>query len=134
MAGGDTRGLRWWPTELRHPLFLAGAGLYLFSLLNRHWPVRALPATLNSHLADVLALPLLLSLTLSMMRRLYFRQPAFVLPGSWVVGTWLSVSLVFELLLPLLRPRTYTADWLDVVAYGLGGLVFWRWLNRPARR
>lgn len=134
MAGGNARGLRWWPPELRQPLFLALSALYLFSQLNRHWRFWALPAALNSHLADVLTLPLLLSITLSIMRRYYFRHPAFVLPGSWVVCTWLSVSLIFELLLPLLRPRAFTADWLDIVAYGLGGLVFWRWLNRPAQR
>ncbi|WBA43358.1 hypothetical protein [Hymenobacter canadensis] len=134
MAGGNARGLRWWPPELRHPLFLALAALYLVARLARHWHIRVLPAALNSHLADMLALPLLLTVALSIMRRLYFRQPAFVLPGSWVVSTWLATSFLFELLLPLLRPRTYTADWLDVVAYGLGGLVFWRWLNRPASR
>ncbi|AII53542.1 hypothetical protein [Hymenobacter sp. APR13] len=132
MAGGNARGLTWWPPELRHPLFMALAVLYLLARLARHGRTWALPAALNSHLADVLALPLLLTVALSLMRRLYFRQPAFVLPGSWVVSTWLSVALVFELLLPRLRPRTYTADWLDVVAYGLGGLIFWRWLNRPA--
>jgi hypothetical protein len=132
MAGGDARGLRWWPAELRQPLFLVLAGLYLFSLLNRHYRFWALPAALNSHLADLLALPLLLTVTLSVMRRQYFRQPAFVLPGSWVASTWLSTSGLFEVLLPLLRPHAFRADWLDVVAYGLGGVVFWRWLNRPA--
>ncbi|WBO86387.1 hypothetical protein [Hymenobacter yonginensis] len=134
MAGGNARGLRWWPPELRHPLFLALAALYLLARLARYGHTWALPAPLNSHFADVLALPLLLTVALSFMRRLYFRQPTFVLPGSWVVSTWLSVALVFEVLLPRFRPRTYTADWLDIVAYGLGGLIFWRWLNCPASR
>ena len=132
MARDAAGWLKGWPPELRHPLFLALAALYVFSFCNRRWQVVALPALVDFHLADVLALPLLLTLGLSVMRRLYFRQPTFVLPAPWIFSTWLVVSLWFELLLPHLRPGTATADGLDVGAYAVGGLVFWRWLNRPA--
>ncbi|UOG73016.1 hypothetical protein MTX78_12865 [Hymenobacter tibetensis] len=120
-----------WPLEFRHPLFVAMAGLYALFFYNRRWGHWELPAVLNAHLADVLALPLLLTVALWFMRRLYFRQPAFVLPFSWVASTWLLLAVCFEGVLPLLKPAA-TADPLDVVAYAVGGLVFWRWLNHPA--
>ncbi|MFD2783968.1 hypothetical protein [Hymenobacter rubripertinctus] len=125
------------PAELRHPLFLLGAATYGGLALYRHagarsvhWP--PLPELVRHHLTDLLTLPLLLTLALWALRRLYFRQPAFVLPASWIFSAWLVVAVWFEGLLPRFDARA-TADWLDVGAYALGGLLFWRWLNRPAR-
>ncbi len=125
------------PAELRHPLFVLGTAVYVVLVVYRHggplaarWHWPPLPALVRHHLADVLTLPLLLSLELWGLRRLYFRQPAFVLPASWIFSSWVVVSIWFEGLLPRFDASA-TADWLDVVAYALGGLLFWRWLNRP---
>jgi hypothetical protein len=126
-----------WPRELRHPLFLIGTALYMVAVAYKyggsvlgHWP--PLPPLLRAYLADVLTLPLELTLALCAMRRLYFRQPAFVLPTSWIFSTWVVMAVWFEGVLPRYDARA-TADPLDVVAYALGGLVFWRWMNLPDR-
>ncbi len=136
MAGHDSGWLKWWPPELRHPLFLVGAGLYLLSAAHKRnivepWPFW--PHFLTSYLADFLALPLELTLALWLLRRFYFRNPTFVLPTSWIIGTWVVFAVWFEGILPHFSTAA-TADWLDVLAYGVGGLVFWHWLNRPAPR
>lgn len=127
--------MKWWPRELRHPLFLIGVVLYLLATLHKrgvgpqfHWP-----PILTFYLADALALPLVLPLLRWLMRRFYFQRPDFALPFSWVLGTWLTFSIWFEGLLPYFS-ATATADPLDVVAYAVGGLIYWRWLNRPAFR
>ncbi|WP_019947288.1 hypothetical protein [Hymenobacter aerophilus] len=124
------------PAELRHPVFVVGVLTYLALILYKQnsplvagWPRP--PALLRAHLADALALPLLLTLALWGLRRYYFRRPAFVLPRSWIFSTWLVFSLWFEWLLPRLDAHA-TADWRDVLAYALGGLVFARFMNRPA--
>ncbi|NVO84592.1 hypothetical protein [Hymenobacter terrestris] len=134
-GGGRMSGRRL-PAELRHPLFVGGVGIYLVLILYKTgsplvagWPLP--PALLRAHLADALALPLLLTLELWLLRRYYFRRPSFVLPTSWIFGTWLVFSLWFEWLLPRLDIRA-TADWRDVLAYALGGLIFGLWLNQPA--
>jgi hypothetical protein len=120
------------PRELRRPLLIAMALSYCAIFINRHWGHWPLPPAINSYVSDLLALPLLLTVVLACMRHLYFRQPAFVLPVSWVLSTWLALSVWFEVVLPRWRPAIATADALDVVAYGIGGLIFWQWLNRPA--
>jgi hypothetical protein len=74
-------------------------------------------------------MPVVLTLALAV-QRLVRQQPQFVLPTSWMFGAWLSFSLWFEWLAPYWQPARYTADWLDVIAYGLGTLFFARWLNR----
>ncbi|UOQ64536.1 hypothetical protein [Hymenobacter volaticus] len=94
-------------------------------------PLPYWPTLLASYLADVLTLPLELTLLRWIMRRFYFRTPVFVLPLSWVVATWLTISIWFEGILPYFS-RTATGDPFDVAAYAVGGLLFWRWLNQPA--
>lgn len=119
--------------ELRQPLFLVGAALYLLAIMHKRGvgPLPYWPPLLASYLADVLTLPLELTLLRWVMRRFYFRTPVFVLPLSWVVATWLTVSIWFEGILPYFS-RAATGDPFDVAAYALGGLIFWRWLNQRA--
>lgn len=127
---GDYGHCRLALAPLRRPLFVAAASLYgLMQLLTRglRYP---LPHWTTSWLADALAMPVILTLAL-VAQRLLRRQPAFVLPPSWLLAAWLYVSCWFELLAPWLRPARYTADWLDVLAYAAGTLAFGRWLNRP---
>ena len=109
----------------------AGTLIYVLLYLNKRWLHQPLSELVTSYLADVLALPLTLSAALWLLRHMYFRQPDFTLPGSWVVATWAGWSLWFEGVLPRLQPQA-TADVGDVLAYALGGWLFWRWLNVPA--
>jgi len=119
------------PREFRHPIFLALATLYALKIGSRFFGYGPLPALLTSYLADLACLPLELTLALVFFRRVYFRRARFVLPTAWIFSAWLLTAGWFELLLPRLSPVA-TADPLDVVAYALGGLIFGRWLNRPA--
>ncbi|WP_324671965.1 hypothetical protein [Hymenobacter sp. GOD-10R] len=75
-------------------------------------------------------MPILLTLALVIQRRLTHNL-TFTLPDSWLVATWLYVSVVFEVIVPNWSAR-YVHDPLDIVAYALGTLAFRYWLNRPA--
>ncbi|RYU81279.1 hypothetical protein [Hymenobacter persicinus] len=119
------------PREFRHPLFVAGVAAYGLVQFNRFVVPGLLLPLLTSYLADLVCLPLELTVALVGLRRLYFRRPGFVLPTAWIFSTWVVTALWFELALPHLQPSA-TADPLDVVAYALGALAFGGWLNRPA--
>ncbi|WP_052732229.1 hypothetical protein [Hymenobacter terrenus] len=121
--------MRRWP-EFRQPLFVGAVLLYGAYQLSR-WVLHVpLPLVLTSYLADLAALPVLLSLALTAQRRLGNHSPSFVFPDSWLLAAWLFVSVWFEVLLPHFSAQA-VADPLDVVAYALGTLAFRRWLNRP---
>jgi hypothetical protein len=122
--------MRQWP-EFRRPLFVGATLLYGAYQLNRRVLHEPLPPVVTAHLADLAALPVLLTLALAAQRRLGNHSPAFVFPSSWLLAAWAFVSVWFEVLLPLFSSRA-VADPLDVVAYALGTLAFRRWLNRPA--
>lgn len=120
---------RW--AEFRRPLFCGAMLLYGALQLNRrmlHWP---LPTLLTAYLADLAALPVILTIALATQRRLERRPHTFVLPDTWLLAAWFGVSIWFEGLLPLFSAKA-VGDPLDAVAYAVGVLAFRRWLNRPA--
>ncbi|RNI31299.1 hypothetical protein [Rufibacter latericius] len=107
------------------PLFWILAALYL-----AHRSLVLLevsrPAWLRFYLDDLLCLPLLLTVTLFLMRFLYGPQVRFT---KYHVGfVILYVSLAFELVFPTFLPR-YTGDPVDVLLYAVGGWLFYRFLN-----
>lgn len=118
-----------WP-ELRRPLLVGSVLLYSALYLNRHLLHYPLPPWLSAYGADLLAMPILLSLTLTLQRHLFPHFRRLVLPDSWLLGAWLAVSVWFEGVLPYFSVLA-VADVLDVVAYGVGTLAFRRWLNCP---
>jgi len=115
--------------ELRHPLFVVAAALYSLYKVLRFFGSWALPTYVTGYLADLVCMPILLTLTLVVQRRLT-RNLAFTFPDSWLAAAWIYVSVVFEAIVPHWSPR-YVPDPLDVVAYALGTLAFRHWLNRP---
>ena len=78
---------------------------------------------ISSHLADVICLPLMLLLAQSIIRKLKGNQE-LRLGVKHILFTWIYVSMVFEWLLPKFSSK-YTADFLDVFYYLMGGLLFY---------
>jgi hypothetical protein len=117
--------------EFRQPLFVTAALLYGLLQLNRRVLHTPLPSLLTSHLGDLLAMPVLLTLALAAQRHLGNKSPDFVFPDTWLLAAWLFVSIWFEGLLPWLSAQA-VADPLDVLTYALGTLAFRHWLNLPA--
>lgn len=115
------------PAVLRHPLFWGCAMLYGGYQLNHYWLRQPLPLALTFYLRDLLCLPLMLSLALAAHQLVYDRQAT--LPVSWVLAAWAAVALWFEVLLPRWAPHAVADAW-DVLAYGIGALIFHRWLNK----
>ncbi|MBH8557163.1 hypothetical protein [Hymenobacter negativus] len=118
-----------WP-EFRRPLFLVAASGYGLHLFNRYVLHVPLPALVTSYFADVLAMPVMLTLALAAQRRLGNHSRKFIFPDTWLLASWFFVSVWFEGILPGYS-RQAVADPLDVVAYALGTQAFRQWLNRP---
>jgi len=100
----------------------------LFVWLRRAEGGAGLPAWAGSYLDDVVCLPLVLALVLTV-HRLAGRPAQWTLPRSHGLASVVFFALYFELVLPLVKV-TATADPLDVLAYAVGWLVFEARLNR----
>lgn len=82
-----------------------------------------LPSAINNYLADLLCVPILLAITLFLLRK-FKKLPNLQLSLPMIVFVCVYVSIVFEYILPLYSAR-YTSDILDVVAYFVGGATYY---------
>ncbi len=92
--------------------------LYLLRIKGVYVPV------VSDYLADLLALPVILTVSRFLMIKLKVVNPLFEINLWMVLLTAAYVSLVFEWWLPP-RSERYTADPLDVVAYFLGATAYY---------
>ena len=108
--------------------FIAGCLVWVIVFTTRklHQPI----PYLNGYLTDIFAIPIIATLALCFQRVIVFKNNFYTLSKWHVVFITVYVSLVFELLLPRLS-KTYTGDWVDVGLYIVGGIFFYREMNKP---
>lgn len=82
-----------------------------------------LPWYVNDYLNDLLCIPLVLGL-LSFMIRYLKNDNSFQFSLSFITGLALYYSLYFEFYLPEVNSR-YTSDWIDILLYFFGGILFY---------
>lgn len=94
------------------------AALQLAYFLN--YPV---PPILNNYLADLLCMPIVLSICLFCVQAIK-KDRNLKLPAFSIFSLFILYSIYFEVILPPLHER-YTADYIDVIIYFLGSLIFY---------
>jgi hypothetical protein len=85
---------------------------------------------INGYINDAIAIPVIANLGLWFQRVVIIKSNHYVLSKWHVVFITAYVALIFEGLLPYLS-KTYTADWVDVLLYIIGGAFFYRVMNEP---
>lgn len=80
---------------------------------------------------DLIAIPLILSLTVSL-KRMIFQDIHFTLSPIQIIFVFIYVSVLFELILPAYSSK-YTGDLADVFCYGLGTLFYQTVMNNKTK-
>ncbi|WP_152969681.1 hypothetical protein [Pedobacter sp. Hv1] len=88
------------------------------------------PNLIQFYLSDLLAVPVIATLSLWLMRWLLSQQN-FVLVYWQLIFIIMMCSIIFEVLLPYFMER-YVSDSVDVLMYLLGGGFFWKVMNKPS--
>ena len=82
-----------------------------------------LPLLVNNYLNDLLCIPLVLGALIFIIRKLK-HDPRFTLPFGFIFILSSYYAIFFEYYLPKINIR-YTSDWIDVLLYFLGGILFY---------
>jgi hypothetical protein len=78
---------------------------------------------LDNYLDSLVLMPVLLTLLLAERQILFITRASYHLPVTDVIIATIYISFIAEWLFPRLSER-FTADWLDVVCYFAGSLIF----------
>lgn len=99
--------------------------IFLSILILKHFEI-SMPTWVRFYVNDFLCMPVVLTISLKAVQ-LIKKDRSIRLPLLLVLLLTSFYSLYFEYYLPMVEPR-YTGDWLDVVMYFSGALVFY-WLE-----
>ncbi len=97
--------------------------LYIFLLGVKFDFVSIKSAYVRNYFADILCLPILLSVS-TLLIRYVKRAATFKLSILQICFVFLYISIVFEFVLPHFSTK-FTYDIFDIFAYGLGGIIFY---------
>jgi hypothetical protein len=86
----------------------------------------------HAYLDDLIAVPIMMSGMLMFQQQLTYRKPSYTFSIWHIVFMVALLSWYFEWYAPG-RKANHFADIIDVVAYAIGGVVFYFWQNKPAR-
>lgn len=82
----------------------------------------SIPRLINNYFNDLICMPFVLKICQYTVR-IVKSDSKLTLPTSLQVVVTLIFSIYFEFILPIYNPR-YTSDWVDVIMYFLGLLIF----------
>lgn len=106
-----------------NPYFTVSLGLYTGLYFLKIMEVFYLPNWVRNYAGDVLCLPIVLSLSLAILRRVR-TTPTMLLSPLNVAVAFVYVSVLFEGVLPYYSSN-YVADVFDLVAYGCGAIIYY---------
>lgn len=82
---------------------------------------------INDHLTDLYSVPMLSYTIMKIMKLTYY--PDWRPDLKFLLGAALNLTIVFEIICPLLSAR-YTADFIDIICYFSGALIYHLVLQR----
>lgn len=83
----------------------------------------------DNYLDNILAMPIILTLLLAERQYLFKKGANYQLSVLTIIITTIYISLITELLFPLLS-QNFHSDWLDVLCYSTGSLLFHFTINK----
>lgn len=118
---------------LKSPVFIISCVLFALHQLVQKGLDISLPL-IDNYLDNLLAMPIILTFLLVERRILFRRGKGYRLSGLDVVLATVYIIIISEIIFPLLSDE-FVTDWVDVIFYALGSLIFWFTINRwPARQ
>jgi hypothetical protein len=84
----------------------------------------------HAYLDDLLAMPVVLGITLQIYRWIHPKKEKFVFTNWQIFIGFAYFSFLFEILIPKWSTN-FTADFRDVICYGLGAIIFTFKINIP---
>lgn len=112
---------------LKSPILLLLCSIALLVYLAR-WTDISLPSWISLYLNDILCMPIILSLSLAIVR-IIKKEPFVYAPTPAIIGLAFFYTVYFEWYLPKINER-YTGDLIDVGLYFIGATLFFLFQKR----
>ncbi len=79
-------------------------------------------------------MPIVLGLSTQIIQWIHPIKDLYFLNKNAIIITVVFYSILFEGILPLLTPSIYTADWIDIVMYSVGAIIFYNLVSKKVKK
>ena len=117
---------------LRHPLVASSILLFIVHQIIERGYGYSIPIV-HAYLDDLLCMPIILGLAMQFIQWIHPLKELYHLDKIAIAISVIFYSILFEIILPMASPSTYTADWIDVLLYSTGALLFYCLISRKIR-
>ncbi|WP_375578573.1 magnesium citrate secondary transporter [Marivirga tractuosa] len=117
---------------LKHPLVYLSILLFLVHQLIEKSFNYSIPI-LHAYLDDLVCMPIILGLGTQVIQWIHPVKDLYFLDKNAIIITVIFYSILFEGILPFVNPSIYTADWIDIVLYALGGIMFYNLVSKKVK-
>lgn len=116
---------------LKHPLVYVSTILFwIHQIIEKSGEVIPI---FHAYLDDLLCMPIVLGLTTQIIQWIHPVRGLYFLDRNAIILTLLFYSILFEVILPFFNPSMFTADWLDIVMYSIGAILFYNLISRKVK-
>ncbi|SMG34824.1 hypothetical protein SAMN05661096_02260 [Marivirga sericea] len=117
---------------LKHPLIFGSILLFLAHQIIEKVFNYSVPI-LHAYLDDLLCIPIVLGIGTQIIQWIHPIKDFYYLDKNVVITTTLFFTILFEAILPLINLELYTADWIDILMYGIGGTLFYHLISKKVK-
>ncbi|WKV12385.1 magnesium citrate secondary transporter [Marivirga harenae] len=118
---------------LKNPLVYITMILFLTNQMIENWLSFTVPV-IHAYLDDLLCMPVILGLSTQIIQWIHPLRDLYHLDKKAITIVVLFYSILFEGILPMVELSTYTADWIDVILYSLGGFTYYNLISKKVKR
>lgn len=118
--------------SLKHPLVFTSILLFLIHQIIEKGFDYSVPIA-HAYLDDLLCIPVVLGIGTQIMQWIHPIKDLYFLDKNVVLITLVFYAILFEGVLPLINPLVYTADWIDIVMYSIGAVLFYHLVSKKVK-
>lgn len=117
---------------LKHPLVYISILLFLVHQIIERGFDYSIPI-LHAYLDDLVCMPIILGLGTQIVQWIHPIKDLYFLDKNVIILTVIFYSILFEGILPFVNPLVYTADWMDIVMYSVGAILFYNLVSKKVK-
>jgi len=88
---------------------------------------------LHAYLDDLVCMPIVLGGATQITQWIHPIKNLYFIDKRAIIITVIFYSILFEGILPFVNPLTYTADWIDIVMYSVGAILFYNLVSKKVK-
>lgn len=117
---------------VKHPLiFFSILAFFIHQIIEKGFNFSV--PVLHAYLDDLVCIPITLGMATQVIQWIHPLKELYYLNKTAVILSVLFYCILFEGILPFYNPLVFTADWIDIIMYAVGGFLYYQIISKRSK-